>query len=252
MPAPGFSFLLAWPTFTPKTMPTSNNLAEQKHLGYVLHPPRRPSEPGYSRLDALLLPQPSGQHFDPYFLRLWVATGDGKQADRQGISHQTIEHPWNGEERLRVCAGQVDLVDRYGKQLDAFTFGGELRIDAADEHTGVALLSPAPILLMHDLRADSGNGPVATLLAQETEILLAQRRAFWEATPEEFEQRLARVEPLKLYLTCLQAIQQRFTRLPSASENMIQQFRHMLRLEIRAVQEQAPGTGSGGLLESTL
>ena len=43
-----------------------------KQLGYTFSPKRRPSEPGYSRLDILITPKPSGLHFDPKSVTLTI------------------------------------------------------------------------------------------------------------------------------------------------------------------------------------
>ena len=49
------------------------NPAEQKDLGYVFSPGRRPSEPGFSCLDLVLRDTPTEEHFDPMYLRLLIA-----------------------------------------------------------------------------------------------------------------------------------------------------------------------------------
>ena len=204
------------------------NLAEQKDLGYVFSPGRRPSEPGFSCLDLVLRDTPTEEHFDPVYLRLLIA--------REGSANmEVIEHPWNGEKVLHVCAGPVDLVDRKNKRVELFTFGGELSIETKDQLTAVVFSSPAPILL---LRAHES---AASLLAQEAEILLAERCACLESKPGEYDHRLALVVPLVLYHSILCAVQTRLERLPHTGNELWMHFRHILKEEVRFLQEETAG-----------
>jgi hypothetical protein len=203
------------------------NLAEQKDLGYVFSPGQRPSELGFSRLDLVLRDTPTEEHFDPVYLRLLTA--------REGSANMdVIEHPWMGEKVLRVCAGPLDLVDRQNKRVELFAFGGDLSIETKDQLTAAVFSSPAPILL---LRAHES---AASLLAQEAEILLAERCAFLESKPGEYDHRLALVAPLVLYRSILCAIQARLERLPHTGNELWMHFQHVLKEEARFLEEEMP------------
>jgi hypothetical protein len=196
-------------------------------LGYTLSPGRRPSEPGFSKLTAVLRDAPSGMHFDPEYACLSVA------ADGGSLASLAVQHPWNGELRYRACAGQINLIDRKGKQVDLFTFGSDVSLTVKEEETRLVLVSLAPLLLSREYHS------APALLAQETEILLAQRRAHWQDAPEEFDHRLCQVEPLSLYFACLHTILQRFERMDQHALFSVQ-FKQMLKTEIEAVESQVP------------
>jgi hypothetical protein len=194
-----------------------------QEYGYLLYPPRRPSEPGHSGLEVYLRQQPSQHHFDPDQVHLLAATSEG------GLETMKISHPWMGVNQWRACAGQVDLLDRKGKHVDLFTFGGELQVDKIDDHsTQVILKSEAPILLSQSHTSS------INLFIQEVEILLAQSRAEWCRERESFDHCLACLEPFDLYRMCLAAISERFRQLPHRDEATAKLF-HILQNEIAVV-----------------
>lgn len=196
-------------------------------FGYILAPARRLSEPGASGIQIYLEAIPSREHFDPKIVL--VSTFN----ERGGISHLTIEHPWSGEMEIQVCAGPFDLIDRTDKHVDGFTYGGSLHIEVSEGVTALTLESPAPILVRT-------HHAMANLLAEESEILLAQRRA--KVIDEEaLEQHLIEAEPLKLYRACLEALQERLVHLPHTDDPLMLKFKHMVREERQAVEDQLPG-----------
>ena len=201
---------------------------EVHELGYVLHPPRRESEPGYSQVDIRLAALASGQHFDPEEARLTVVFPP------DGVSQLTIEHPWSNEKLYRTCPGHIYIADRLGKHLELFTFGGEAHILTDIQETQVSLRSPAPILV------PAGGRREVILLAEEVEVLLAQRRAARENEPEAFERNLANAPPLGLYLAMLLTLQEKYQHLHYGEDESVTRFKHLLRVEVEAVEEIAP------------
>ena len=194
-------------------------------LGYLLYPRRRPTEPGYPRLDVILRNIPSEEHFDP--IQVFLTAVD----PNQGVIPLVLEHLCTHAEKYFVCAGPIELIDRKGKHLDVFSFGGSLKIEAAEEHTTLVLTSPAPILL-------TGESPLDRLLVEEAEILLAQRQAALEAAPGLFDQHLQEAPPLELYHAMLTAIRERYRHLPASENELTLKFRHTLRVELEAVEEE--------------
>lgn len=194
-------------------------------LGYVLYPRRRPTEPGYPRLDVVLRAIPSEEHFDPIQVLLTALD------PVRGVTQLTLEHPWPRAETYLVCAGPVDLIDRKGKHLDLFTFGGSLQIEPEEEHTLLVFTSPAPILLTTE-------SPLDRLLVEEAEILLAERQAAREVTPGVYDQHLQDAPPLELYHAMLAAIQERYRHLPPSDNEVILKFKHILREERAATEEE--------------
>jgi hypothetical protein len=194
--------------------------------GYFYHPPIHPGEIGAPRLDIYLRETPSSEHFDPERVIVSVV---GEQAEPQAIE---IYHPWDYEQEYKVTAGRLLMADRREKRLDAFTYGGRLAITNDGSETKCVLVSPAPILnLAPPLNA-------ADFLATETEILLAERRAFWEVRPDEFDHRLAAAEPLELFHAVLDTLREKFRHFPSSDNDLLRQFIHYLNEESRTIHEQ--------------
>jgi hypothetical protein len=202
-----------------------NTSPENKDLGYILYPPRRPLEPGYPRLDVILRATPTGQHFDPIRVHLDVVVS------QQDMTCLAIEPPWDGLNDYTVCAGIVDLIDKKGKHLDAFTFGGALHIQNEEEQTLLVLTSPAPILLPAESRLDQ-------LLVDEVKIVLAERQAIREVEPGLFEKLLIAAPPLELYHAIGVAVLERYHRLHSSEDELILKLQHTLRVEIEAIAGQ--------------
>lgn len=203
---------------------SANNLAEQNGLGYWFSPPRRQSEPGYSRLDIVLREIPTEKHFDPEQVRVIVALQNGGE-------YRTIEHPWSGEKSLRICAGPIDIMGQRDKRLEVFTFGGDLSIDVHERATNLIFTSPAPILKVRTMESE------ASLLAQEAEILIAERSAALEKTPGEFDRRLISANPIILYRAILHAILIRFQELHGSVSEAQFHLRHVLSEEARYLEE---------------
>lgn len=203
------------------------NMAFQKDLGYVFLPSRRHSEPGFSRLDIVLRAKPTEHHFDPHTVRVIVA-------QEHGPGYWMIQHPWSGNQSLRICAGQLDLIDRFDKRVEVFTFGGELEIDGSEDYTSVIITSPAPILVFHTKES------AASLLAEEAEILIAERVAEDETEPGRFDIRLVSVEPMSLYRSILSAIQARVLDLPRNTGEIWLHFYAILKEETRYLEESLP------------
>lgn len=171
-------------------------------LGYTYSPRRRASEPGFSSLRIVICIKPSELHFDPKSISLIV------YSMASGINSLTIHHGGGPLSQYQVVAGPVHIEDKIGKAVDAVCFGGDLTIDTSDpECTICTLSSPAPIL------GNYSEYSVACILAEETEILLAERRSAWEDKEDEYERRLGAVEPLRLYYACLVSLQEHFKKI---------------------------------------
>ncbi|MFZ6030695.1 MAG: hypothetical protein ACOYYS_23565 [Chloroflexota bacterium] len=176
--------------------------------GYFLHPSRRPSEPGYARLEVMLRDEPTLHHFDPEYMNLNVTLADG------GTELVKVSYPWSGALHWRVCAGPVMLADRKEKHIDLYTFGGELTIENKQTFTRAVVNSEAPILLA------SAPGEPADLLVQEVEIQLAYLRAALCEEQDAFDRCLRCTQPLELYRIFLVAIRDRFRHMPMQDEVM--------------------------------
>ena len=193
-------------------------------LGYHFYPPDHPHDPGHPRLDIVLQSSPSLQHFDPDRVEIPVVT-PGKNSERL-----TIYHPWPGLRSFQVYPGRIILRDRLNKVIEAFSFGGALEITTGEPRTVIRVQSEAPILNL------APQASIAILLAEEVEILLAERRAVWSRDLNAFEARLASIAPFVLYTACLNTLRRRFQQLHPISEGSAQKFYHFLVTESRELQ----------------
>ena len=193
----------------------------EPELGYFFYPPPVPGHPGHPQMDVTLAATPSYEHFDPVRASYAVAARAG------GVETLIVSHPWSQRRRYRVCAGRINLVDRQGKAVEAFSLGGDLDISAQGDWTLCALSSAAPIFFLFSAF------DLAMWLTAEFEILLAQQKAHWDPVhPHSFEEHLAVAEPLQLYCCCLQALQNKARDIHCGSEELDQAGRHFLREEI--------------------
>lgn len=191
-------------------------------LGYQLYPPHHPGGPGYARVDVILRQQPSQHHFDPDCIHLLAISPDGN------VETLKLTHPWLGVDDWQLCAGQVDLLDRKGKHVDLFTFGGDMHIEKVDEtRTLITLSSEAPFLM-----AQSHTSAI-NLLIQEVEIQMAQLRAEYCHSDESFDNCLARLDPFDLYRMCLATILQRIEQLDY--DETVFKLRHLIHGELDIV-----------------
>lgn len=193
--------------------------------GYYFHSREHSDSPGHPRLDVFLRSVPTGKHFDPEKLSLTIAS------EHRGTESLKIRHPWSWLKQYRACAGRVILQDRKGKKVEAFTFGGDLRIESEETLTTCYLTSPAPILEL------MGTSSIPELMAEEMEIVFAERRARWEPDHTKFYDRLAEVDPLTLYFAFLEALKGKFEPFTVLGDELVQQFAHFIQHEIKALQD---------------
>lgn len=205
-------------------------MADQPHdvfdFGYYLYPPLHPGDPGHRQLDIILRQNPTQRHFDPEQITLNIASPIG------GVEKLIIELPFSGNDHYQVVAGRIIMKDRLGKTTEIFSFGGRLTLTIEQDYTICMLRSAAPILDL--LYQDS---PAATL-AQEVEILLAQRRAAWSNDLGLYEQHLAVVDPLVLYHACLDALREKLKHFPLNETLQLQKFIHLLKVESKSVHQE--------------
>ncbi len=174
--------------------------------GYYLLPKSHPQSPGYTGLLVTIRKEPTGKHFDPQSMRLWIRLlRDEQEEIRQAklwIDSPTAL-PIKGS--IHVCPGWVVLRDRHDRRASFFVFGGSLEAVSVPSETIYSLHSPAPILeITENLES------VPDLLASETEALLGELQVKWGLGEEGFVRRLAQVDPLQFYLATLNSILARY------------------------------------------
>jgi len=194
-------------------------------LGFTLLPPLHPGSPGYDGLLVVIRKKPTDKHFDPNKLILPLYNEED-EIDWKTLSILSLP------EADRICPGRVILADRLDKQLEFFTFGGQLKVMTEGEDLLCAIGSPAPILELVEEEET-----VANWLAAESEAVWAEVRAAWGIQDEEFERRLARADPLALYTATLHTILSRWERNPALQEahqhlwDALSQEKHWLKTQ---------------------
>jgi hypothetical protein len=195
-------------------------------LGYQFAPPEYPHAPGSPRMAINLYEIPTCQHYDPEQLALQVINKDGFP------DSLTVTHPWpQGDEIYRVCVGHATLKDRTNKVMGAYTLGGELTIQRSDDKTHCILKSKAPILQLGKVFK------IPTLLAAEIEILVAERAAAWLPDLEKHQKRLAIVDPLMLYTSCLKKFEDKYAKHEHPELAQVIEFRTFIANEISTLKE---------------
>lgn len=179
-------------------------------IGYKFTPHSCYPQLGYEALHVYVYDQPTGEHFDPRRVFCTVAE---EHRGRFNLRKLHIEHPWNDKETYRLCAGRIILEDHKEKRVEAFAWGGEVRIQKKGAFTPCTFRTPVPMLVFdpNDLTEDT--------LISEFEALLARRRAAWEPRVEEFEHRLAEADPEALFAAAVLALHTQLQTYPSTGRS---------------------------------
>lgn len=214
-----------------------------RDLSYVYYRPQHPKALGSPRLDIVIYDAPTKRYYDPNQVNLTIISRRGT------LQSLTVRHPWPCGREYRVAAGRVTLSDRESEKVQAFSFGGSLRIQSQLANTTCSLESPAPIL-----RVGRADYPIIrlgrahdfeTLLAVEVEVELAKRRAARLPDLDVYENRLAAADPLTLYAACLRTLREKFEHFPL--REMHNDFADFLRSEMRTLHR--AGLGPSRVIE---
>jgi hypothetical protein len=142
-------------------------------------------------------------------------------------------HPWPlAPQRLQVVFGRFYLVAHNGELIEGCSLGGTLEIVDHGTHTSCHLTSPAPIF-----EVDDPNGFI-NLLESEVEAELARARAEWTGSDAEFDRRVAKMDPMTLFVASLSFLDAYLRSQPNAIANdLVMAERSALHRAIRTVQE---------------
>jgi hypothetical protein len=185
--------------------------------GYVLLPRPHDTSPGFGGLLVAIRDTPTEEHYDPEHVTLPLGSG------RKGASRVTLGRtPAGILPENCLCAGRIDLLDRYHKKVQFFGFGGKVIFCREATETVYAIETPAPLLA---IRPPSLNS-VPELLALAAEAALARAHAVWGADSEGFACCVAAQDPLRFYAALICALLQRHERHP----------------DVRRVQQELHGT----------
>lgn len=194
------------------------DISQEPDLGYLFYPLAGNGIFGNSRLDVIMHQHPTLRHYDPESVRCTVA---GTESAVTLLIHYTTQSA-----HYRVCAGRILITDRVEKHVEAFCFGGTLDIIHRAQETICVFQSPVPILDMNTYHSPD------MLLANEVEILIAERRAAWDPQhPHDFAAHLAQLDPTALFATSLEVLTAKFSNRHFLLEPSYRQFFHMLEEE---------------------
>jgi hypothetical protein len=195
-------------------------------FGYFFFPSHYRPPLGYSAFDAYLCEPRTDWYFDTQAATFPVVTDEATR-------HLRIVHPWPlAPQRLQVVFGRFYLVAHNGELIEGCSLGGTLEIDDHGTHTSCHLTSPAPIF-----EVDDPNGFI-NLLESEVEAELARARAEWTGSDAEFDRRVAKMDPMTLFVASLDFLDAYLRSQPNAMANdLVMDERSALHRAIRTVQE---------------
>jgi hypothetical protein len=168
-------------------------LQQMADWGYYIFPKTHPESLGYSGLLVAMRDEPTGMHFDPVALHLWLCQSELAEWTVLGLVPPV-------QKSTTICPGRLVLCDYKGKRTEFFTFGGSLESISVPGETVYSVHSSAPILPI-----TNALWSVADLFTFEVEGTLARSSAKWGLSHVGYLRHLAHTDPLQLYLACLDA-----------------------------------------------
>ena len=166
-----------------------------KDKGYRLLPRAHPNSPGYTGLIVVLGRETAGRHFNPVAVRLRLLN------ESDSCHWVVLRERSSIKGKQHVCPGQLTLFDEDDAVRDFFTFGGSLELSKTDGEQVYSITSDAPILELNNPRES-----VPDQLAAEADALLAKIVVRCEPQRDDFDQRLAKVDPFQFYVATLHSI----------------------------------------------
>lgn len=168
---------------------------EIENSGYHLSQEGEGTENSLYSLAVAIRDKPTEEHYDPESLRLSLLTAEGNVQERKLTRHLPLA------QEVKVRPGPVHLMDRLGKQVVFYSFGGTLYCQQEDGKIVFVLQSSAPILELGEDEADFQN-----LLAAESEAELAKIHADWGRDDTGFARRLIQTDSRQLFQALVGAI----------------------------------------------
>lgn len=170
-------------------------------LGYYLHPTSYDPPLGHAALDVYLSGPAQPERFFDTALTVFSVFDDG-QARRMHVTHPALRPGLS----YQVLPGRFFLQAHDGDRIEGICFGGKVTVDSHAGYTVCHLTSPAPIFDFADAE------DAMAWLDVELEAEFARLRAQWHGTEDEFDARLATLEPQTLFVAALEMISQQWRR----------------------------------------
>lgn len=206
--------------FTNGSLAAQPILSKLEHLGYYLLPRTHAHSPGHSGLLVFLYAGPGPDvTFVPQSLQTRVLDVD------HTVRWVRFDAATPFSSVRTVVPGKIVLHDQRHQEVEFFVFGGALTAEAIRGGSIYSFHSRAPVLMTSRV-----SHSIATHLAVEAEVLLAEQRAIFYTEEQWFLKQLSEADPFQLYLACLQAILARYERIASLRDQY-RDFYQALQME---------------------
>ncbi len=202
---------------------TTSNTIE---FGFWFYPPKSKLAPGSNRLDIVLRETPSGSFFHAQWVQFTART------PHNTLGTIRIHHPWVFEDSYQVLPGFFEIYNEKDEKVEAFTLGGNLKVEQHVNSTLCTLESPAPIFKLNSPE------PVLELFIEEIEITLAEQRAALLNESLNYEERILHIEPMVLYQSTLNALIEKFDRSHHKENSQILYLTNFLHAEKRRLEDE--------------
>lgn len=176
--------------------------------GYDLLEPLHPGSPGGRLLLVAMRRKPTAAHYDPEGLTLSLAD------ERGALGPVTLHRDARFARPSQVCPGRISIIDRVGKKLDFYSFGGICTVVRATDPESFTLFiveSRAPILALNSLLGHR----VEDQLVDSTEALFARLRARHAELRINMLPVLSKIPPLSLYAACIESMWRMYRQSPA-------------------------------------
>ncbi len=195
--------------------------SEKKNVGYTFSHKQFSVADGFPNLFVYLREEPSHTHFDPEMVTFTAAV----HGELRQMTIRFANAPLS--EQFTVVAGRIILTDRKQQRVEFFTFGGTMMVGEKPGMVQCMFISTAPIFLLEE-----SESPRA-LFAEEVEILLAERRA----NSDNFEEKLASVDPFRLFAALLKATEAKVEKLPYRRVKKLSKLHAFVVEEVQLLNE---------------
>ncbi len=203
------------------------NTMESDLISFSFQSPLRKSSPGSPSLRMVIresLPEDDTGTHELKEVKMPVALNTGYPED------VTLTHPWIYSGHERVCAGHIVLKELTGERKIAFSLGGDLFCNPAEDQTIFTLKSSAPILRLENFNQ------TPMILADEIAIQLAEMRAEKHAELDEYQRNLTCADPFMLYCICLNLLRDKFHGISYHESPILFNFLTDISEEIRSLK----------------
>lgn len=150
---------------------------------------------GHAGIDVYVTESPQSERFFDARAALF-SIYDNNEIRQIGISHPTHV----GQRRYQLVFGRFYLVAHDDDVVTGMCFGGELLVENSGDYSHCYVHSSAPLFELDD------NDDLFSVLEAEVEVELARLRAQWHGSDEEFEARLAKLDPLTFFVISLDMV----------------------------------------------